>query len=59
MRRERRCAAKEPIKCSKYEKSVSAIRAAELFFSTSSEEAHEATKLPKLPIIPLLKKVYL
>ena len=38
------------------EKLVSAIRAAELFFSTSYEEAHEATKLPKLPIIILLKK---
>ena len=32
----------------------SAIRAAEIFISTSSEEADEATKLPKLPIIPLI-----
>ena len=38
------------------EKSVSAIRAAEIFISTSSEEADEATKLPKLPIIPLIWK---
>ena len=30
--------------------SVSAIRAAEKFISTSSEEADEATKLPKLKI---------
>jgi hypothetical protein len=35
------------------EKSVSAIRAAEIVISTSSEEADEATKLPKLLIIPL------
>ena len=33
------------------EKSVSAIRAAEIFISTSSEEADETTKLTKLPII--------
>ena len=38
------------------EKSVSAIRAAEIFISTSPEEADEATKLPKLPIIPLIWK---
>ena len=35
------------------EKSVSAIRAAEIFISPSSEEADEATKLSNLPIIPL------
>ena len=33
-----------------------AIRAAEIFISTSSEEADEATKLPKHPIIQLIKK---
>ena len=33
---------------------MGAIRAAEIFISTSSEEADEATKLPKLPIIPLI-----
>ena len=36
------------------EKSVSAIRAAEIFISTSSEEADEATKLPKFQIIPVI-----
>ena len=36
------------------EKSVSAIRTAELLISISSEEANEATKLQKLPIIPLI-----
>ena len=53
MRRERRSAAKEPTECSNTEKSVSAIRAAEIFTSTS-QEADEATKLPKLPIISLI-----
>ena len=38
------------------EKSVSAIRAAQIFISTLSEEADEATKLPKLPIIPRIWK---
>ena len=36
--------------------SVSANRAAEMFISTSSEEADEATKLPKLSIIPTICK---
>ena len=40
------------------EKSVSAIRAAEIFIFTSSEEADEDIKLPKLPIIPLIKKKF-
>ena len=34
------------------DKSVSAIRAAEIFISILSEEADEARRLPKLPIIP-------
>ena len=34
--------------------SVSAIRAAEMFIPTSSEEADEGTKLPKLPLISLI-----
>ena len=38
------------------EKSVSVIIAAEIFISTSSEEADEAIKLPKLPINPKVKK---
>ena len=54
MRKARRSTAREPIECSNTEKSVSAIRAAEIFISTSSEEADEATKLIKLPIIPLI-----
>jgi hypothetical protein len=36
------------------EKSVGAIRADEIFISTSSEEADEATKLTKLQIIPMI-----
>ena len=36
------------------DKSVSAIRAAEIFISTSSEEADGAIKLTKLPIIPIV-----
>ena len=36
------------------EKSVSAIRAADILIFNSSEEANEANKLPKLPIIPLI-----
>ena len=39
------------------EKSVSAMRAAEIFISTLFEEADEATKLLKLPIIPQFEKV--
>ena len=39
------------------EKLLSALRAAEIYISTSSEEADEDTKLPKLPIIPLIKKI--
>ena len=50
MRRESKSAAQNT------EKSVSAIIAAEIFITTSSEEADEAIKLPKLPIIPLVKK---
>ena len=38
------------------EKSFSAMRAAETFIFTSSEEADETIKLPKRPIIPLIKK---
>ena len=56
MRRDRRSAAKETIEFLNTEKSVSAIKAAELFTSTSSEEAYEASKLPKLPIISLMRK---
>ena len=40
------------------EKPVSAIIAAEIFISTSSEESAEANKLPKPPIIPLVKKKF-
>jgi hypothetical protein len=39
-----------------YDKSVIAIRAAEIFISISSEEADGAIKLPKLPIIPIVLK---
>ena len=35
---------------------MSAIRAAEILISTSSEEADWAIKLPKLPIIPIVLK---
>ena len=35
---------------------MSAIRAAEILISTSSEEADGAIKLPKLPIIPIILK---
>ena len=48
MRRESKSAA------SNTEKSVSAIIAAEIFISTSSEEADEGIKLPKLPIITIV-----
>ena len=59
MRRERRSAAKEPImNAQNTDKSVSSIRAAEIFISTSSEEADEAIKLPKLPIIPIICKKF-
>ena len=50
MRRERRSAQNT-------EKSVSAMRAAEIFISTLFEEADEATKMSKLPIIPQFEKV--
>ena len=36
------------------EKSVSAIRGADILVFILTEEADEATKLPKLPIIPLI-----
>ena len=35
---------------------MTAIRAAEIFISTSSEEADGAIKLPKLPIILIVLK---
>ena len=35
---------------------MSAIRAAEIFISISSEEADGAITLPKLPIIPIVLK---
>ena len=54
MRRERRSAAKNLLNAQNTEKTVIAIRAAEIFIFNSSEEADEATKLPKLPIIPLI-----
>ena len=57
MRKERRSAAKVLIDAQNTEESVSEVGAAEIFISTSSEEADEATKLLKLPIIPLIKKV--
>ena len=38
------------------EKSVSAIRAAEIFISTSSKDTCEVIKLPTIPIIPLIER---
>ena len=38
------------------DQSVSAIKAAEIFISTASEEADGAIKLPKFPIIPIILK---
>ena len=60
MRKERRSVLqqKNPLNAQNTEKSVSAIIAAVIFISTSSEEADEAIKLPTLSIIPLLKKKF-
>ena len=56
MRKERRSVLqpKNLLNAQNTEKSVSAIIAAEIFISTSSEEADEAIKLPKLPIISVI-----
>ena len=51
MRRQRRSAAKQSSNAQNTEKSVSAIRAAEICISTLSEEADEGTKLPIIPQI--------